>query len=201
MRCRHSPVGGHIPQLLVILPVAGHPRGTLPRVVPVVSAPSMMRCGHSPVDGHSLWRGGGVKRRLVVLLQGNSPMCPRGSSFGKILRFNPVVPSVPGTACPLTQPTSPARSGTGWVRVTHVPTFNSPQPASSVSLGLPLRPYSPPNDLRQPGLSQCCSSLVWQGRGLLIRLSPRSSAAGPAGAGLGLQPPWSPRWFQGPFFS
>ena len=27
--------------------------GTLPRVVPAVSALSEMRCGHSPVDGHS----------------------------------------------------------------------------------------------------------------------------------------------------
>ena len=26
--------------------------GTLPQVVPVVSAPSEMRCAHSPVDGH-----------------------------------------------------------------------------------------------------------------------------------------------------
>ena len=27
--------------------------GTLPRVVPVVSAPSKMMCGHPPVDGHT----------------------------------------------------------------------------------------------------------------------------------------------------
>ena len=29
--------------------------GTLPGLVPVVSAPSEMRCGHSPVDGHTPW--------------------------------------------------------------------------------------------------------------------------------------------------
>ena len=36
MRCRHS-----------------HSLGTLPRVVPVVSAPSKMKFGHSPVSGHT----------------------------------------------------------------------------------------------------------------------------------------------------
>ena len=40
---------------------------------------------------------------------------------------------------------------------------------------------------------------VWQGREPLAQLSPRSPAAGPAGAGLGLQSPWSLRWSQGPF--
>ena len=34
--------------------------GTLPRVVPVVSAPSEMRCGHSPVDGHTPWSLGAL---------------------------------------------------------------------------------------------------------------------------------------------
>ena len=108
--------------------------------------------------------------------------------FGKILLLNPVAPSVQGGACPLTQPTSPAGSGTVRVRVAQVPTFNSPQPVSTVALGFPLRPYSPPCDFRQPGRSQCCSGLVWQGRGPLTWLSPRSPAAG---AGLGLQRPWS----------
>ena len=30
-----------------------HSLGTLPLVIPVVSAPSKMRCGHSLVDGHT----------------------------------------------------------------------------------------------------------------------------------------------------
>ena len=85
------------------------------------------------------------------------------------------------------------------VRAPHGPTLNSPQPAPTVSVGLPLHPYSPPCDLKQPGLSWCCSSLVWQGRDLSTWLSPRSPAAGPVGAGLGLQLPCSPRWSQGPF--
>ena len=85
------------------------------------------------------------------------------------------------------------------VRVAHSPTFNSPRPAPAVSLGFPLRPYSPPCVFRQPCLSQCCSGLVWQRRGQLTQLSLRSPEVGPAQAGLGLQPPWSPPWSQGPF--
>ena len=69
-----------------------------------------------------------------------------------------------GRACVPTQPTSPARPGTVWVRAPHGPTLNSPQLVPTVSMGLPLHPYSPPCDFKQPGLSQCCSSLAWQGR-------------------------------------
>ena len=119
--------------------------------------------------------------------------------FGKILLLILATPSVQGRVCPLTQPTSPAIPGTVWVRVPHGPTLNSPQPVPTVSVGLPLHPYSPPCDFKQPGLSWCCSSLVWQGREPLTQLSPRNPAAGRAGAGLGLQPPWSLCWSQGPF--
>ena len=111
--------------------------------------------------------------------------------FGKILLLNTVAPSVQGRSCPLTQPTSPARPGTFRVRVAHGPSFNSPQPAPTVSVGLPLRPYSPACDFKQSGLSQYCLGFVWQGKEVLNQLSPRSPEAGPAGAGLGLQPPWS----------
>ena len=113
--------------------------------------------------------------------------------LGKILLLVPLAPSVQGRACPLTQPTSPARLGAVGVRIALGPTFNSPWPVPVVSLGFPLHPYSPPWDFRQLDLSQCCSGLVWQGRGLLTRLSPRSPAAGPTWAGLGLQPALSPR--------
>ena len=87
---------------------------------------------------------------------------------------------------PLAQPTSPARPGTAWVRAQQGPTLNSPQLAHIVSLCVPVPPYSPPWDFKQPGVSWCCSSPVWQGREPLTWLSPRSPAAGLAGAGLGL---------------
>ena len=77
-------------------------------------------------------------------------------------------------------PTSPARLGAVRVRIARSPTFNSPWPAPAVSLGFPLRPYSPPCDFRQPGLSQCCSGLVWQRKWLLTGISPKSPVAGPA---------------------
>ena len=120
-----------------------------------------------------------------------------GQSFCSILRLP--APSIQGTAGPLTQPTSAARPGTVRVRAPHGPTLNSHQLAPKVSVGLPLLPYSPPCDFKQTGLSQCCSSLVWQGRELLAQLSPRSPAGRPAGAGLGVQLPWSLCWSQRSF--
>ena len=136
---------------------------------------------------------------MELLLQESSPKCPRGSfSLEENLPAQSCFPTQ-GRACPLTQPTSPARPETVWVRVPHGPTLNSPQPAPMVSVGLPLCPYSPPYDLKQLALSWYCSSPVWQGREPLGQLSPRSPVVGPAGAGLGLQSPWSPRWSQGPF--
>ena len=158
--------------------------GTLPQVVPVISAPSEIRCGHSP----DWWQGG---EQTGAVAAGEFPKVPQSVLFflGKILLLHPVALSIQGKACTLTHPTSSARPGVVLVRITHGPTLNSPQPAPVVSLGLPFYPYSPPCDFRQPGLSQCCSGLVWQGRGPLTHLSPRSPAAGPAGAGLGLQLP------------
>ena len=87
-----------------------------------------------------------------------------------------------------------SRSGPHTAQLSTLPSL-----APTASVGLPLHPYSPPCDFKQPGLSQRCSSLVWQGRVLLTGLSPRSPAAGPVGAGLELQLPWSPSWSQGPF--
>ena len=73
------------------------------------------------------WPG---ERSLELLLHGNSQKFPGGSfSFGKILLLNPAAPLVQGRACPLAQPTSPARPGTVWVRAPQGPTLNSPQPA------------------------------------------------------------------------
>ena len=132
--------------------------------------------------------------------RGITQSAPEGLfSFGKILLLNPTAPSIQERAFPLTQPTSPARPGTVWVRVPDGPILNSPQPVPQVSMGLLLCPYTPPCHFKRPGLSRCCSSLVWQGRGPLTWLSPRSPAIGPAVVGLGLQPPWSLHWSQGPF--
>ena len=68
-------------------------------------------------------------------------------------------------------------------------------------MGLPLHPYSSPCDFKQPGLSRCCSSLVWQGRDLLTWLSPKSPATDPAVAEPG--PHTGPRdlifWKQSPY--
>ena len=50
-RWAYSPVPGHTPGGWA----HSWSLGTLPRVVPVVSAPSEMRCGHSPVVGHPPW--------------------------------------------------------------------------------------------------------------------------------------------------
>ena len=147
-------------------------------------------CIHSPVDAHSPWMGGwpgGEEPGAVAA--GEFPKVPQRVFLGKTLLLNPVASSIQGRACPLTQPTFPARPGAVRVRFACSPTFNPPRTAPAVSLGFPLHPYSPPCDFKQPGLSRCCSSLVWQGRELLTWLSPRSPAAGPAGAGLGLQSP------------
>ena len=119
--------------------------------------------------------------------------------FGKILLFNPAAPSMEGRARPLAQPTSPARLGIVWVRAPDCPTLNSPQPAPTVSVGLPLCPHSPPCDFKEPGVSRCCSNLVWQGRELLTWVSPRTPVAVPVGVGLGLHLLWSPHWSQGIF--
>ena len=79
-----------------------------------------------------------------------------------------------------------SRSGPHTAQLSTLPSW------PTVSMCLPLRPYSPPCDYKQPGVSQCCSNFVWQGRELLTRLSPRSPVAGQGGTGLGLQMPWSP---------
>ena len=138
-----------------------------------------------PTAPQECWVGGCVEWRLELLVQENSPNCPRGSfSFWE----NPPAQSwhsIQGRACPLTQPTSPARPGTIWVTAPNGPTLNFPQVVPTVSVCLPLHPYSSPCDFKQPGLSQCCSSLVWQGREPLTRFSPKSPAAGLVGAGWG----------------
>ena len=62
-------VGAHTPRLLGTLPVAGHP--------PLCGAYSLSSL-QNEVRTFPLM-GGRVDRRLELLLQGNSPKCPRGS--------------------------------------------------------------------------------------------------------------------------
>ena len=99
--------------------------GTLPWVVPVISAPSEMRCTESP-DG---WPG---REETGAVAAGDFPKVPQRVFFflGKILLLTPVAPSVQGRACPLTQPTSPARPGAVPVRIAHGPTLLSQHPWS-----------------------------------------------------------------------
>ena len=63
--------------------------------------------------------------------------------------------------------------------------FTLPTCAHSLCEFTTLHPYFPLCDLKQPGLSQCCSSLVWQGREPLTGLSPRSPGAGLGARGWG----------------
>ena len=67
------------------------------------------------------WRerrvGSGWRGDWTCCYKGIPQSVPKGLFlFGKILLFNPAAPSIQGRACPLTQPTSPARqslSGSG----------------------------------------------------------------------------------------
>ena len=71
--------------------------GTLPRVVPVVSAPSEMRCSQSPVDAHTPqtgeWPGG---EQTGAVAAGEFPKVPQRVFFfwGKILLLSSVAPCV-----------------------------------------------------------------------------------------------------------
>ena len=137
-------------------------------------------------------------RRLELLLQENSPNCPQ-VSFSE----NPPAQScssIQGRACPLTQPTSPARPGTVWVR-------DPTRPNSQLSpAGYPQSPCVYHTLSLFPSLRLQATRSLWvllkpclAGEGALTWLSPRSPAVGPVGMGLGLQLPWSPRRSQGPF--
>ena len=105
-RCTQCPVRAHTPWSL----------GTLPQLMPVVSAPSEMRCGHSLVHAYSprmgRWLGG---EETGAVAAGEFPKVPHEGVFlfGKILLLSPAAPSVQGSTCPLIQPTSPARPGPG----------------------------------------------------------------------------------------
>ena len=145
--------------------------------MPVVSAPPPPRCvlspwsfrfgvhtHHSPVGALSSW----VERRLELLLQESSLNCPGGSfCFWE----NPPVQSccsIHGRACPLTQLTSPTRPGMSGSGPHTAQLSTIPHRRPVVFVGLPLRPYcpySPSCNLKQPGLSHCCSTPVWQGKG------------------------------------
>ena len=117
--------------------------------------------------------------------------------FEQFLLLNPATPYKEGPVLSHSPPLQPDRglSGSG-PHMTQLSTL----PSHTHSLrGFTTSSLSPPCNFKQPGLSQCCSSLVWQGWEPLTWLSPRSPVAGPSGAGLGLQLPWSLSWSQGPF--
>ena len=124
----HPLVAGHTP------PVGACSLSSLQhevRTVPGLCAQSPRRVAE--------WRGD-----WSCCYRGISQSAPKGIFvLGKILLLNPVAPSMQGRACPLAQPTSPARltlSGSG-------PTWPNSQlsPASvPLSVGLPLHPYSLP---------------------------------------------------------
>ena len=135
-QCAHSPVGA---------------RGLRPTPTPTSCAlsqpPPCFRFGLGTPHTSA-----GVRDGWVAQWRGAWSCCCRGILkrtpqglflFGKILLLNPVAPSMQGRACPLAQPTSPARltlSGSG-------PTWPNSQlsPASvPLSVGLPLHPYSLP---------------------------------------------------------
>ena len=105
---------------------------------------------------------------------------------------------------PLTQPPSPTRPGTTWARVCHSPTLPSQglqsQWVHTVPVCLPLCPYSP-HDFKQPGLSWCCSNLVWQGREPLTRLSPKNPVEDLAGTRQGAAATLVPRLDPGTLLS
>ena len=131
-----------------------------------------------------------MERRLELLLQGNSPKYPRGSfSFGEKSSCS-ILWLPPYKEGPVLSHSPPIQLGRGW------PGQDSTQPnsqlSSSSALGLPGFTTSslfPSLHFRQPGLSQCCSSLVWQGREPLTGLSPRSPGAGLGARGWGCSRP------------
>ena len=97
--------------------------------------------------------------------------------LGKILLLNPVAPSIPGRACLLTQPSLQLDQDCPNQDPTQPNSQLSPASAHSLR-GFTTSSLFPSCDFKQPGVSRCYSSLVWQGRELLTRLSPRSPAAG-----------------------
>ena len=143
--------------------------------------------------GSTVWLGGEEAGAAVA---GEFPKQPLSVSFFTF-SFWEIPPanacqSIQGRACPLIQPTSPARLGTIRVRAHHSPALNSP-PANAHS----LRGCSPPLcvcyftliPLPVASSNQClsrwCSNLVWQGREPLTWFSPKSPAADLGGTGPG----------------
>ena len=122
-----------------------------------------------------------MEGRLELLLQGNSPKCPRGSfSFWEksscLILWLPLYKEGPDLSHspPLQLGRGLSRSGSHTAQLSTLLSQHlwSPWVFHFVLIPLP--------DFRQPGLSQCCSGLVWQQMGPLTWLSPRSPAAGPA---------------------
>ena len=89
-----------------------------------------------------------------------------------------------------------SRSGPHTAQLSTLPSL-----APTASVGLPLHPYSPPCDFKQPGLCQCCSNRVSQGKEPLTRVFPRSPVAGLVGAKPGAAVALVPTLVPGTFLS
>ena len=124
--------------------------------------------------------GGGLEWRLELLLQGNSPKCPRGffsfweKSSCSILWLPPYKDGPVLSHSPLLQ-LGRGLSGSG-SHTAQLSTLFSQRP--QVSLGLPLSPLPLPATSGNQVSHSFTSGLVWKGRGPLIWLSPRSPEAG-----------------------
>ena len=170
MRCGHSLVSAHSPRSVCTLPglcihSPGSACGLSSLQDEVCTLPN--QCAHC-LDGQVAgWRGD------WSFAAGNSPKCSQGSflcvegeSSCSILclllyKEGPVLSHSP----PLQLNHRLSRSGSHTTRLSTLPR----QHPGLVCLS--LCPYSPPYNFKQPGLSWCCSSLVWQGRELLTWLS------------------------------
>ena len=170
-----------------------------------------LRCALSPPSVLWIWAwyphspvgkpGVQVDRKLELLLQENSPKCPRGTfSFWE----NPPSQSCSSlrtrkglSSCTAHSPARPELVGSG----PHMAQF------SALPARLPQSPWVYHTSSLFPSVTpQATRSLLvllnpcLAGEGASNWLSSRSPATGPLGAGLGLQSPWSLHWSQGPFY-
>ena len=173
--CAQTQVGDPTSCLLGTLPVLG----TLPQLVPVVSAPSEMRCGHSPVMRTVPRWVAGWRRDWSCCCRRILRSAPEGLFlFGEILLLSPVASSIQGRVVLSHSP--PLQLDQDCLGQGHSqPNFQfSPASAHGVHV-FTTSSLFPLCDFKQPGLSQCCSGLLWQGWEPLTKLPPRSPAAGP----------------------
>ena len=133
----------------------------------VVPTPWCLGCGLGDLLPTVGAPGGGLERRLELLLQENSPNCPQVSLYFHFFFLRnsscSILRSIQGRAHPLTMTTSPARLGDCPGQGPTQPNSHSPQLVHMVSVGLPLRLYWPPcNSSNQVSLG---AAQIFFGRG------------------------------------